>query len=321
MENSFKPLREDWADIAKAFSIILLVSWHAEGFHWLFSYLRMPLFFLVSGYFARSAIYRADQTKFYRDKLGNMVYLYVLWSFIITVCLYIFADKGRVAYHMENLLQIFWQPLPTLWFIYALALAFLISRIIRSMPFVPVLVVSLLLYFVVEINLSGNVGFADKLVKLFPFFWIGLKSQELISKAVGKIESLFPFAFVVYFIAAWFGQYLSEPYFGPFYFLVALIGIFAIAGMSQFLCRFSFAALLSGIGGATVYIYLMHRPALYYFNGVVKKLGLDFVGLGVIKVAVVVLACYYLGKWMRNTKGLRHLLSAPWAARKIRVMK
>ena len=313
--------RQNWADIAKAFSIILLVSWHADGFHWLFSYLRMPLFFLVSGYFAYNAIHNADAKKFFRDKVGNMMYLYVVWSLIVTVALYIFADRGRVAYHLENWLHILWQPLPTMWFIYALAVAFVICRLLRSLTFVPVLVVSLLLFLVVEINISGNVGFIDKVIKLFPFFWIGLKAPKAVGKAVEVGKVWFPVTFAAYFALAWYGKNIPDSLFGFYYFITALIGIVSVAGLSMFISRFSFAAFLSAIGGATVYIYLMHRPALYYLEGVLKKLDIEFVGLTALTVLTVVVACYWVGKWMTNTKGLRHLLSAPWVARKVRVMK
>ena len=320
-EYTIQVYRQSWADIAKAFSIILLVSWHAEGFHWIFSYLRMPLFFLVSGFFAYSAMFKQPARAFFVNKVGNMLYLYVVWSLIVTVFLYIYADRGRVAYHFENLAHIFWIPLPTLWFIYALACAFVLARLLRQLPFVPVLVASLLAYALVDIDISGNVGFIDKFAKLFPFFWIGFKAREAVSALVTIVSSWFPLLFLVYFPLGYLGLSVPDTVFGYYFFVTGLIGIFAVLGLAKALESYRFSNFLAAIGGATVYIYLMHRPALYYFEGVLKKLNIDFVGIGILKVTIIVLACFYVGKWMKKTRGLHHLLSAPWVPEKTRVMK
>ncbi len=250
-----------------------------------------------------------------------MIYLYVIWSTILTIFLYIFADRERVLYHFNNLWQVFWQPLPTLWFIYALAISFVLARVIRGISFTPIILIFSLLYFLADINISGNVGFTDKFIKLFPFFWIGLKLPEFISKSVSSAKNIFPLSFIIYFVLAWLGLRVPSTIFPLYFFCVSILGIYSVAGLSAYLTKFSIASILTSIGGATVYIYLMHRPALYYFEGFLKITDISFPGIVAFEVLIVIISCYLMGKYLRNVPVLKYTLSAPWVSPRVRVMK
>ena len=80
--------RVDWADTAKAVSIVLLVFWTLEGtslhVNRMLNLARMPLFFFVSGLFAWRVVTRTDFGTFARDKVGNLVYLYLLWATLLS---------------------------------------------------------------------------------------------------------------------------------------------------------------------------------------------------------------------------------------------
>ena len=88
--------RVAWADIAKAFSMILLVAYTLAGDHLylneMLTYVRMPLFFFVSGLFGYRVVTATSFRELMRDKVTNFIYLYVLWEFILYL-----IDQGRVA--------------------------------------------------------------------------------------------------------------------------------------------------------------------------------------------------------------------------------
>ncbi|MEL7540907.1 MAG: acyltransferase family protein, partial [Pseudomonadota bacterium] len=71
-------------DAAKGVSIFLVVYWHAVDDRLVFNealwMLRMPLFFFVSGLFAAKAL-ELDWRAFLSNKVGNILYLYVFWTF------------------------------------------------------------------------------------------------------------------------------------------------------------------------------------------------------------------------------------------------
>ena len=79
--------RVAWADIAKAFSMILLVAYTLVGDHLYLNemliFVRMPLFFFVSGLFGYRVVTATSFRELMRDKVTNFIYLYVLWEFIL----------------------------------------------------------------------------------------------------------------------------------------------------------------------------------------------------------------------------------------------
>lgn len=141
-----------WADVAKGLSILLVVLHHLTGKHydmvvpvdlaplaqmWLsltaaLKPLRIPLFFLLSGFFAASAVRRP-----WRDVLGARVaspyYLYALWLGIHAV-IFSFAQTlpmNRTRNVEEMLLDLAYAS-TSLWFLYALALYFLLAKALHA---------------------------------------------------------------------------------------------------------------------------------------------------------------------------------------------
>lgn len=137
-----------WADVAKGLSIILVVLHHLIGKHydmivapemaplaqfWLsltaaLKPLRMPLFFLLSGFFAASAIRRP-----WRDVLGVRVvspyYVYSVWLGIHAL-IFSFAQSlpmNRTLDAEELVLDLAYAS-TSLWFLYALVLYFFLAK-------------------------------------------------------------------------------------------------------------------------------------------------------------------------------------------------
>lgn len=152
--------RLDWIDTARGLCIILVVLMHiATGFEvelekasWLDPFIewarpfRMPAFFMVSGVLGARLIGRGWRELLERRVLG-FIYFYVLWLAIH--CLLKFSTWG--AGDLTTLFSSFGhgliQPFGLLWFIYLLAVFFLVTRVFRSWPFALWLVAALLALF------------------------------------------------------------------------------------------------------------------------------------------------------------------------------
>ena len=140
--------RVAWVDVAKGICIVMVVMMHstlgvgaaagAEG--WLHAAVefarpfRMPDFFLIAGLFLAARI-DAPWRLYVDRKVLHFAYFYVLWLTIQ------FAFKapglaadlgwdGALALYLKS----FVEPFGTLWFIYHLALFFLTTRLVKSVP-------------------------------------------------------------------------------------------------------------------------------------------------------------------------------------------
>jgi uncharacterized membrane protein YcfT len=143
-----------WADAAKGLLIVLVVFWHVvmksyltidwriglpiPGAWGLISDLaypvRMPLFFLISGCFAANAVARPWAAVF-RSRVLRFLYLYLLWTLIHMVTMWAFPDfptliRRSVAEFVEAITI---SP-PNAWYLYALALYFLVAKALRRLP-------------------------------------------------------------------------------------------------------------------------------------------------------------------------------------------
>ncbi|NMA78018.1 MAG: acyltransferase [Actinomycetales bacterium] len=145
--------RMAWADIARALSIILVVSYHAgvSGIgaflpsdvsrtteHWrtanlILVPLRMPLFFVVSGMLAASALSRPWR-KVSRPRVFNLLWAYLLWSVIFAATAWPrYAPETPWEYFQKGMRDMVVVASPY-WFIAALPLFFLVTRWCRSRP-------------------------------------------------------------------------------------------------------------------------------------------------------------------------------------------
>lgn len=141
-------LRVEWVDYAKGICIVLVVAMHStlgvekavgvesalHGFiDWARPF-RMPDFFLISGLFLASRIDRPWRS-YLDSKVIHFGYFYVLWMSIQFLLkghdIYLQeGTSGLVTAYLKGLVE----PFGTLWFIYMLAVFFLVTKVARSVP-------------------------------------------------------------------------------------------------------------------------------------------------------------------------------------------
>jgi uncharacterized membrane protein YcfT len=177
--------RVNWIDAVKGLTIILVVMKHttygdAVALHstpYLFNFLceftipfRMPLFFLVAGLFAEKAL-RSERREFIDKKILHFAYFYLLWSVIQVGIKVLLPHEGAWAVTWKDLALIPLEPFGLLWFIYALAVFFVLMRAARNLPKPVMLGFALVLYFT---RLNTGWTMPDEFAHRFIFFVSGV---------------------------------------------------------------------------------------------------------------------------------------------------
>ncbi|WP_343505064.1 MULTISPECIES: acyltransferase [Roseobacteraceae] len=133
--------RYEWIDAARGLAILFVVLWHISLWHFEMSGewspllkpvvdflrdIRMPLFFLISGFLARKLIERPMKDSLVR--VANIYFVFVFWSSMVAVK----ALALGGASFPQALSQLFWTLLlPTgYWYLWAIAVYTLVTRLI-----------------------------------------------------------------------------------------------------------------------------------------------------------------------------------------------
>ena len=203
--------RVDWVDYAKGICIVLVVMMHSTlgvekaigtaGYlgafiEWARPF-RMPDFFLISGLFLSRRM-QVPWREYLDKKVLHFVYFYVLWMTIQ------FAFKGYGIAKAEGPLGLltayalgFVQPFGTLWFIYLLAIFFVVTRLLVRVP--PLLVFAVAALLEMAPIESGSLiidEFAARYVYFFAGSW--LASHIFASTSIMQTRNLLSLMAMLY---------------------------------------------------------------------------------------------------------------------------
>ena len=314
--------RVAWADIAKAFSMILLVGYTLRGdalyVNQMLTFLRMPLFFFVSGLFGYRIVTTTSFRELLRDKVLSFIYLYVLWECILYLLIKVvsFNVQGYPPPEALRVLSLLWNPLFNIWFLYALALAFLIAWALRRSPAWVVLAGSLVVYAAsVASDPWTALPFLERLARLFPYFWLGLMLRPVSFTIVERHWRLWPVVLAVFLAAAYLAFPTVWSHVGLVTFAISLTGIAGTLMLARQVSALpALAAPLGYIGGATLYIYVLHKVVIFYSELAMNLTGTHFRGEEVVQLAVTVPLCAVAGRWIAGQPALAWLFTAPWVA-------
>jgi uncharacterized membrane protein YcfT len=173
-----------WVDVAKGLCILLVVLMHATfgvekavgfetGLHGFIEWarpFRMPDFFLISGLFLAARIDRPWRS--YLDtKVVHFAYFYVLW---LTIQFAMKApgmvQENGAAATLADYLTSFVVPFGTLWFIYLLAVYFVVAKLLRPLPKMLVIAGAAALHIFTP---HTGVFIVDEFASRFVFFYAG----------------------------------------------------------------------------------------------------------------------------------------------------
>ncbi|GJD76830.1 hypothetical protein NBEOAGPD_0031 [Methylobacterium gregans] len=145
-----------WVEIAKGLCIGLVVLMHAtlgledalgeRGYaHAIADFaqpFRMPTFFALSGLFLGRAL-ASDWRPFLERRVFHYLYFYTLWLLIQEVIRFPHLGGGTLAGTLSHVAWSYVEPFSTLWFLYALALFALVTRLVEGVAAPVVLGVAL----------------------------------------------------------------------------------------------------------------------------------------------------------------------------------
>lgn len=329
MDSSVKN-RIDWVDYAKGICIILVVMMHstlgvefsAKETSWLHGFIewarpfRMPDFFLISGLFLASRINKPWRS-YLDSKVLHFVYFYVLWMTIQAVLKSssVLQTEGVLGF-LKIYLTGFYEPYGTLWFIYLLAIFFVVTKQLRHVPALLVFVGAAFLE-MAPIDTGSMVvdEFASRYIYFFAGFWMA-KYILNYAAAVGARSIAAIFAGLVIWSFANYVMVRSGLSIMPGIGLImGFVGAAAVVSAGVLLAKTKLAKAIRYCGANSIVIYL----AFSLFMAPTRILLLRFMpelDLGI--VSLITTACGVMGAislhWVTDRTLFSFLFTRPqWA--------
>ena len=286
--------RVGWVDAAKGLCILLVVAGHAnislnthgydtgawERVNLMLGPVRMPLFFLLSGLFAAKAL--SESWRAFADRrVWIMVWLFVLWVPIREIWLALIPvtrvghegsiptpnafDSGTWGQMLERIGSSVLGPESYLWFLYALALYAVLSKLFRRVP--PALQILVALGISLwspewELDWPWN-----DITHNFVFYLLGMYAARWIHWVAQRrsLPIITASAAVYIGLALWIDATHSHFNFGlggPMRFTLAATGIIAVVGAFAYMDGGRIMKPFSVVGSRTLPVFLMHIMVL-----------------------------------------------------------
>lgn len=284
------PARMGWADIAKGASIVLVVLHHATTKQYdllvpahlsaiadswtavtrALKPVRMPLFFLVSGFFASRAIHRPWSMT--TRRIATSAHLYVVWLLLTAV--FTMWERELPMNRVQDLEELGLDLLfasTGLWFLYALVVYFVLTKATATLPAAPVLFAATAVAVAGALSPIEEVNRVSVLLHLV-FFMAGARLPGVVRAAASLSRPGILTALVLGFASATaLLATLGLPA-GIEVLALSVLGLPAGVLLSVRTARTTrIAPALSWVGRRTLPVYVLHIPVL----GTLHHLGLS----------------------------------------------
>ena len=273
--------RLPWPDVAKGACILLVVLHHVIGKHvdpmalvapaavepvlaawydltYALKPVRMPLFFLISGFLAVGTLARPWPAAVLR--LASPAYLYVAWLAVLSAVLLLTPalPTNRVT-SLAELATDLLLPSTALWFLWALAAYLLVARVTRGLPTWVVVGAAGTLTVVAGALPIGATNREAALAHLV-FFLVGVRAPDLVRRLAERPVPL-PAALGAYAAAVAVVELAGVPR-GPVLLLLAVLGLPLGLSASARLGGLGVGRWLGWLGRRTLPVYLLHLPVI-----------------------------------------------------------
>lgn len=272
--------RERWIDVAKGIAIILVVFFHAtfdyvadaHVWQWgnyteLLETFRMPLFFFTAGIFAASAL-----SKPFRELLNmrvlRFVWLYLLWS---TIAVFVFWLLLGEKLHLGNpLLELALEvviPNSQTWFIYAIAVYFVVGWAIRKLPLAVQLGIALVLTIVFQSGIiTDPYSEWGKVGKYFLFFLLAVEFGPWVRRLVPRLRwwhtligpTLYALLVYVFRRLDWLDAPIGSAKELIAWTVLSVLAVVAGCSVAVLVARWAAFDWLFHLGSRTLQVYLLH---------------------------------------------------------------
>jgi uncharacterized membrane protein YcfT len=321
--------RVAWVDYAKGFCIIMVVMMHStlgveaavgeEGWmHYVVAFakpFRMPDFFLIAGLFLARVIDR-DWRDYLDRKLVHFAYFYILWLTIqFAFKAPAMAAEGGIAAVGEAYLLALVEPFGTMWFIYLLPICFVVTKALRSVPWVLIWIVAAILE---TLPISTGWIVIDEFAARFVYFYSGYVLAPYIFKLAemaltkGWIAALYLVAWALTNGLAVFSGIADLPVASLVF---GFAGAIAVVAFSALLSKSNLMAPVRYCGVHSLVIYLA-----FFLPMAISRTALLMLGIipDVGMMSLIVTACGVVGPlvlyWIVNGRFGDFLFNRPqWA--------
>jgi uncharacterized membrane protein YcfT len=309
--------RESWVDLAKGLSILLVVLLHAQtalasggwtGSAWAtvmdaLSTLRMPTFFLISGFFARRS-FTAPASDFRVRKIWTFIWVFALWSLVYVSPLEILGhlrgDQGLLD-KADRWLDETYMIDGVLWYLVALPVFFLCARLLRRVPVRVQITGAAALSFLASSSLidTGQWGFGRMAANFF-YFLAGCYFSASIRSAAVRAGWLIAFGLGLAWIGLSVVVYAKPwpalatgflPHLGQA--ILPLLAVPFVLTTAPLIARWRWSQPLTWLGRNTLPVYVMHMAPISVIALVMQRahvLSADSWLTGVLPILLMVVA-------------------------------
>ncbi|WP_106478781.1 acyltransferase family protein [Phytohalomonas tamaricis] len=273
-----------WIDAAKGACILLVVLFHINLFIlqpsalsdtlpstiWNMAItamtpLRMPLFFMISGLLAYSSVFSRSWQQVFQSRVGTMLWLYILWTVAHWGLDLFMISHGRLDAIPEgqpiadNVIGLLWNALQGatgIWYLYALALYFVICKLFRHWILPTLITLALIECFA---GLVNDKWYLQSMSENAVFFAFGCYGRNLLIRHFSAFNAkrfiilLFVAALPMPLVAQY--DLLEQP---GIKLTMAFALVFSAIDFFLLLSRWSNLKVLGFIGRRTLPIYVMH---------------------------------------------------------------
>jgi fucose 4-O-acetylase-like acetyltransferase len=326
-----KPGRLTWIDYARGIAIILVLYRHVfEGIKesgldvhrymyleyaniFFFSF-RMPLFFIVSGFFVAASLQKRGLKKFIETKARIILYPYFLWACLQITLQIIFSKYTNGHSTAQTYLYLFYLPreVDQFWYLYALfnvAVLYVFVKEKLKITAVQNIGIGIIMFYLTAFTHQKNIniGFVSDIFHYYLFFALGDAISHFITNRNNfkyfeswKLSAVLLLPFIaaqVYFLKENIAhsnieKYEFVEYFQPFYFIIiALIGCAFIINLAFVLQKINLKALswLPELGRHSLYIYVAHVIVFASVRIFLRKV------FGINDVPILMITCIAMG--------------------------
>jgi len=317
--------RIDWIDLVKASSVLLVVFMHASNtladlagpsavasflhtFNAVVEPLRMPVFFLVSGMLAASAVKRPWRSS--TSRTTGMVYLYVLWMALFLAMQALFGvSVGEPVWAVLFARSGYW-------YLYAMALFFVIAKLLRNQPAWVVLAVALvpnlLRPFAAQFFDAVTPGsLYTSMAMNLCFFLAGAYFKGIVAGVAEK--ATWAHTIVLGVVAVPFGvAWMTSPaLIGHTYFPVSLLLVAFGISLAVQITRNGAPAWATFIGARTLPIYVWQWPVLFLVSLILPGAALAHPVAALLFPFLVTAVVGVTAVWLHGQPFTKHLFAAP----------
>ncbi len=287
---------------------------------------RIPLFFILSGYFAKGAI-GGNWRQLFRRRVASSGYFYMVWLVILTGIYTTVAHNPFLPgdYGWANAaMQVLW-PENHLWYLWALAVFVVLAKVLSRVPTHIVLSIT---FFVGTAMTIAEQSLASSLMRNFFFFLLGAVVPHALEAVVRVAKWRWVLLAGLGYLTAQLLMQRVDPHwnlipgwFAPLWMILTLIGSCAVVQGFAIITRSPrIGAIGHWVGTRTLPIYVTHLPLLIVANAIFAwAMSVSYSPLAIALMPVITTAaavCVALGIYeaVSRVPYIRWIYRYPWAS-------